>query len=88
MNADHRDAIDVYARAFAGAAGGDWLLTGVDAEGIDLARGDEAKRIIFPELLASAGDMRAALVKMAADGRKKLESLEARKSDHAGSANE
>jgi putative heme iron utilization protein len=73
MNADHRDAIDVYARAFAGATGGDWLMTGIDAEGFDLARADDVKRILFPEPLNGASDMRAALVKMAGEGRKKLE---------------
>jgi putative heme iron utilization protein len=83
MNSDHRDAINVYARAFAGAAGGDWLLAGIDVEGIDLTSGEEARRITFPLPLASAGDMRTALVKMAADGRKKLENLEVEKSDHA-----
>ena len=37
MNADHRDAIDVYARAFAKATDDGWSLTGIDAEGIDIA---------------------------------------------------
>ncbi|MBO6718415.1 MAG: HugZ family protein [Rhizobiaceae bacterium] len=73
MNADHRDAINVYARAFAGAREGDWTMTGIDAEGIDLACGDDVVRVLFPQPLSSASAMRAALVKMAADGRKKLE---------------
>jgi heme iron utilization protein len=73
MNADHRDAINVYARAFAGAADGDWLMTGIDAEGFDLANGDEVRRVLFSAPLASASEMRAALVKMAGDGRKRLE---------------
>ncbi len=76
MNADHRDAIAVYARAFAGAADGDWIMTGIDAEGIDLACGDETKRVFFPQPLSSAAEMRTALVAMAADGRKKLQTRE------------
>ncbi len=72
MNSDHLDAVEIYARAFAGAAPGPWRLTGIDAEGIDLAHGDEIRRIFFEQPLGSAGDMRAALVRMAQDGRRKL----------------
>jgi heme iron utilization protein len=73
MNADHRDAIAVYARAFANAPDGDWIITGIDAEGIDIVRGEDARRIFFPEALQSPSDMRTALVRMAADGRKLLQ---------------
>lgn len=79
MNADHRDAINVYARAFAGAHAGEWLMTGIDAEGFDLACGEETRRVVFPQPLASSSDMRAALVKMAAEGRKRLSGLAAEK---------
>lgn len=72
MNADHRDAINVYARAYAGVSDGDWLMTGIDAEGFDLARGDETLRVLFPVPLNNASEMRASLVKMAADGRARL----------------
>lgn len=72
MNADHSDAVEVYARAFAGGAPGAWRLTGIDAEGIDLCSGDDFRRIPFPAPLASASDMRAALVQMAQDGRRRL----------------
>jgi hypothetical protein len=75
MNADHHDAINVYARAFTGAGGGDWRMIGIDAEGFDLACGDETARVLFAEPLKSASEMRTALVKMAADGRKKLEGV-------------
>lgn len=70
MNADHADAVAIYARAFAGAPDGAWTLTGIDAEGIDLACGDDVRRILFPVPLASASEMRAALVRMAGEGRK------------------
>lgn len=73
MNADHADAVEIYARAFAGAAPGPWRLTGIDAEGIDLANGDDARRIFFPAPLDSAAQMRAALVRMAQDGRAALQ---------------
>lgn len=73
MNADHADAVAIYARAFADAPDGAWTLTGIDAEGIDLACGDDVRRILFPEPLGSASEMRTALVKMAGDGRKLLQ---------------
>ena len=72
MNSDHRDAIGIYARAFAGAPDGAWEMTGIDARGIDLADGDDVRRVEFPEPLKSAAEMRSALVKMASDGRNRL----------------
>ena len=48
MNADHLDAVSLYAAHFARASGGGWVMTGCDADGIDLASGDEIARIFFP----------------------------------------
>jgi heme iron utilization protein len=70
LNADHRAAMDVYARAFAGAAGSGWTMTGIDAEGFDLGRGDDTCRVFFDRPLESASEMRATLVAMAEQGRK------------------
>jgi putative heme iron utilization protein len=72
MNEDHADAIDVYAKAFTGAQASGWTITGIDPEGIDLASGDETRRVFFPEPLAAAGDLRKVLVDMAAAGRRFL----------------
>lgn len=69
MNADHRDAIALYARHFVRAVEGDWILTGIDADGIDIASGDACRRIFFPEPLADASRMREALVAMAREAR-------------------
>ena len=69
MNADHRDAIQAYARHYAKAAGSGWILAGIDAEGLDLLSGDEAKRVFFPEPLAAAVDLRPMLVDMARTAR-------------------
>jgi putative heme iron utilization protein len=74
MNADHGAAIDVYARAFARGAGSGWTMTGLDAEGIDLALGDDVRRVFFDSPLASADDVRQALVALAGHGRKLLDS--------------
>lgn len=69
MNADHRDAIAVYASHFAKAADDDWVVTGFDADGMDLASGDEICRIFFPQPLKTARELRQVLVDMAKIGR-------------------
>ncbi len=73
MNRDHRDATALYARAYAGAKRGNWSLTGLDSEGIDLASGDLVLRIAYPKPLAAASDLRQVLVDMAVQARKHLE---------------
>ena len=65
MNADHLDAIALYARHFGGATGDGWKTTGYDAEGMDLIRGDEACRVFFPRPLRDAAGLRPMLVEMA-----------------------
>ena len=72
MNEDHRDAIDVYARAFAGARNEGWHIIGLDADGVDIANGDEARRGFFPAPLTSAGELRKALVDLVKAGREVL----------------
>lgn len=72
MNTSHRDAIDLYAAHFARAGGEGWQMTGYDAEGIDIANGDEVRRIFFDTPLQSAMDVRKALVEMAQTARAAL----------------
>lgn len=69
MNAEHGDAVAVYARHYGKAQGEGWVLTGLDADGMDLAAGDEVRRIFFPAPLAEAKDLRPTLVAMAKAGR-------------------
>lgn len=69
MNSDHADAVEIYARAFAGAPPGAWRMTGIDAEGIDIACDDDVRRITFPAQLESASAMRSILVQLAQKGR-------------------
>jgi hypothetical protein len=69
MNADHGDAIDLYARHFAGLRGAGWTMTGIDPDGFDLAAGDAVGRVFFPSPLASAGELRHVLVDMAREAR-------------------
>ena len=72
MNADHADAVAIYAQAFAGRPAGEWTLTGIDAEGIDLAAGDDLARIWFPRPLDGAAALRQTLVELAVEGRRML----------------
>lgn len=67
MNADHAESVALIARRFAGAGTGNWRLVGIDAEGIDLASGDDVRRVFFPAPLTSADTLRDALVQMARD---------------------
>ena len=72
MNDDHLDAIANYARYFAKADGGGWVMTGIDVDGIDIAAGDESRRVFFASPLKDAQDMRMVLVEMAKEARAAL----------------
>lgn len=72
MNDDHGEAVGLYAEHFAKAPAGKWRLIGVDAEGMDLADGDDIRRIWFETELTSAKDMHMTLVKMAGEARRAL----------------
>lgn len=73
MNDDHRDAIDLYATRLAGRPdGGEWTMTGIDPEGIDLCEASGAtERILFGKPIVAAGDARAELVRLVGEARKK-----------------
>ena len=70
MNADHADALALYAVDLAGQPAGDWIATGLDPEGMDLARGDLTARLPFPERITAPGDLRKVLVTLAERARK------------------
>ena len=65
MNADHRDALALYATVLAGAAPGEWRTSGLDPDGIDLVCGDRVARVPFGRTLTGPGDLRAALKALA-----------------------
>jgi putative heme iron utilization protein len=69
MNAEHLDAIAAYARHFANAGGNGWVMTGIDWEGIDLASGDDTRRVFFPAPLDDARNLRTVLVALAREAR-------------------
>ncbi|MGH7003469.1 MAG: HugZ family protein [Alphaproteobacteria bacterium] len=76
MNEDHPEAIALYARYHAKAKDGKWRMTGIDADGFDLADGDEVARIFFGQPLTSAKDMHLTLVRMAGEARAGLAARE------------
>ncbi|SEQ06661.1 hypothetical protein SAMN05428969_1796 [Devosia sp. YR412] len=72
MNEDHFDAVNNYARHYLQAPTGNWALAGIDAEGINIALGDDIRRIFFDEQLSVPEDMHMTLVKMAKTARMAL----------------
>ncbi|WP_158811650.1 HugZ family protein [Beijerinckia sp. L45] len=69
MNADHADALAVYAQVLAGQPAGAWLATGLDPDGMDLACGDRTARLVFPHRVTTPGDLRMVLVALAKTAR-------------------
>jgi putative heme iron utilization protein len=71
MNTDHADAVQLYATKLCGAEGGgpQWRITGIDPEGLDLARGDMTLRLPFPQRVTDAQQLRKAVVDLAAKAR-------------------
>ena len=64
MNADHTDAVQLYATKLLGRSGNGWALTGVDPEGADLKRGGEVARLPFDTIVRDAEGARAELVRL------------------------
>jgi putative heme iron utilization protein len=71
MNADHRDATNLYATRLLGAGPADWRCTGCDPDGIDLEAGAKTLRLDFPERVTSPGELRKMLVRLADEARAK-----------------
>ncbi|TDH34427.1 HugZ family protein [Pseudohoeflea suaedae] len=58
MNSDHKEAADLYAKAFGKSKKTGWRFVGIDAAGVDLACGDEILRVNFLETLVKIEDLR------------------------------
>lgn len=65
MNADHADALALYAEKLAGARPGKWQASGIDPEGLDLVCGDATARVVFPRAISTPGESREVLVELA-----------------------
>src|SRR5258706_11737353 len=71
MNADHRDAMNLYATKLLGAEAADWRCTGCDPNGIDMQAGAKTLRLDFPERGTGPGELRKILVGLADEARAK-----------------
>jgi heme iron utilization protein len=69
MNADHADALALYATKLLGGTAGSWRTTGLDPDGLDLACGDTTLRLDFPQRVTSAGRLREVLADLAKQAR-------------------
>lgn len=69
MNEDHADTVKLYATRLLGAADGNWRLTGLDPEGLDLMLGDATLRLAFPQRVTDAQGLRKMVVDLAAKAR-------------------
>ncbi|MEM6618723.1 MAG: DUF2470 domain-containing protein [Pseudomonadota bacterium] len=65
MNDDHLDAIKEYAETLLRLGPGDWVMTSLDMEGIDLRAGDSFARLWFDPPLQKPEDIRKRLVALA-----------------------
>jgi heme iron utilization protein len=71
MNADHREALMLYATRLLGAEPADWRCTGIDPEGIDMQAGMATLRLDFPQRVTGPAELRKILVKLAEEARAK-----------------
>ena len=65
MNNDHAEAVHAYASALADRHGLGWTMTGIDPEGMDLARNDAESRVDFEATIDGPESARAELVRLA-----------------------
>jgi heme oxygenase (biliverdin-IX-beta and delta-forming) len=64
MNADHADAVRLYATRLAGGPEGLWRMSGIDPEGCDLIWEGDARRIRFSGPISTPDEARAELVRL------------------------
>src|SRR3954465_14769186 len=69
MNADHRDAMNLYATKLLGAEPADWRCTGCDPAGIDMQAGATTLRLDFPRRIVTPAALRKVLKELAGRAR-------------------
>ncbi|MEZ5739850.1 MAG: DUF2470 domain-containing protein [Burkholderiaceae bacterium] len=70
MNQDHRQAIARCAAHYCDAPAGDWQISGIDPDGVDLVLGQRVARMTFEPPLRDAGQIHARLVELTTGARK------------------
>lgn len=71
MNADHADAINLYATQLLAAKPGEWRVIGLDPDGLDMALGSTSLRLPFPASVDGPGALRRVLADLAGQARAK-----------------
>jgi putative heme iron utilization protein len=69
MNADHREAMNLYATELLGAKSADWRCTGCDPAGMDLQAGTTTLRLDFPRRIVTPAALRQGLKQLADQAR-------------------
>jgi hypothetical protein len=71
LNGDHRDLLALIAMRLCHGGAGAWTVTGVDADGLDLAREDglQVRRLVFATPVKDGPTLRAMLVRLAEEAR-------------------
>lgn len=64
LNADHPEALSLYARVLCGMGEGHWRATGLDPHGLDLTLGERTARISFNPPLRDAKSLEIGLKKL------------------------
>jgi putative heme iron utilization protein len=61
MNADHADALRLYATRLVGASDGDWRCVGISPDGVELQQGRTALWLAFPQRVITPASLRQVL---------------------------
>jgi hypothetical protein len=69
MNADHRDAMQLYATKLCGAEAANWRCTGCDPDGIDMEADGRTLRLDFPRRIVTPAALRQMLKQLADQAR-------------------
>jgi putative heme iron utilization protein len=69
MNADHQDAIELYATRLLGEVPGAWRMVGIDPAGCELILGKTVRRLDFPHRVTTPDALRKTLVDLAQKAR-------------------
>jgi heme iron utilization protein len=69
MNADHREAMNLYATRLLGGEPADWRCTGFDPDGMDMQAGATTLRLDFPRRILTPADLRQVLKELAGQAR-------------------
>lgn len=69
MNADHREAMNLYATKLLGAEEADWRCTGCDPDGMQMQAGAQTLRLEFPRRIVTPAALRKILKELAEQAR-------------------